>query len=118
VEIVVSEMAKVETAYLSGLPDDESEALIREFFSRDYIVPVSVDDPVSTIARGLIRKYRNGPRLKPPDAIHLATAILWDIPIIHTTDPDLLRLDGREGTPVILVRKPLYEGPTVFPDFG
>ena len=110
VEILVSEMAKAETAYLAGRSDNESEDLIREFFGREYIVPVSVDDPVSTIARNLIRRYRNGPKLKPPDAIHLATAILWRVPIIETTDPDLLHVDGREGDPAITVRKPLFEG--------
>ena len=85
VEIIVSEMAKVETAYLAGRPDAESEDLIREFFSREYIIAVSVDDPVSTIARGLIRKHQG---LTPPDAIHLATAVLWHIPVIETSDPD------------------------------
>lgn len=109
-EIVVSEMAKVETAYLAGLSDEESENLIREFFSRDYIIPVSIDDPVSHISRQLIRKYRTYPKLKPPDAIHLATAILWHIPIIETTDTDLLRMDQREGNPPIITRRPLYVG--------
>jgi predicted nucleic acid-binding protein len=113
-EIMVSEMAKVEAAYLEGRSDIESEALISEFFSRDYIIPVSVDDQVSKIARGLIRKYRNSLRIKPPDAVHLATAILWHIPVIETTDPDLLRLDGREGNPPIRIRRPRYEGQTRF----
>lgn len=112
VEIIVSEMAKVETAYLAGRPDAESEDLIREFFSREYIIAVSVDDPVSTIARGLIRKHQG---LTPPDAIHLATAVLWHIPVIETSDPDLLRLDRQEGNPFINIRKPLYDGPQMFP---
>ena len=109
-EIVVSEMAKVETAYLNGVSDAQSELLIREFFSREYIIPISIDDPVSAIARDLVRKYRVSPKLKPPDAIHLATAILWRIPVLETTDPDLLRLDQLEGNPLVTVRKPLYQG--------
>ena len=116
-EIIVSEMAKVEVAYLTGQSDSESEALIREFFSRDYIIPVSVDDPISTIARNLIRKYRNGPKIKPPDAIHLATAIQWHIPVIETADTDFLKFDRREGNPLISVRRPLYEGINPFPNF-
>ena len=112
VEIIVSEMAKVESAYLAGRPDAESEDLIKEFFRREYIIPVSVDDPISTIARGLVRKHRG---LTPPDAIHLDTAILWHVPVIETTDPDLLRLDQQEGNPPITIRKPLYEGPQMFP---
>ena len=106
-EIVVSEMARVETAYLKELPDAAAELLIQEFFSREYIIPVSIDEPVSTIARELVRKYRTSPSLKPPDAIHLATAILWRIPALETTDSDLLRLNQLEGNPLITVRKPL-----------
>lgn len=114
-EIMVSEMAKVEAAYLEGRSDIESESLISEFFSRHYIIPVSVDDQVSKIARGLIRKYRNSLRIKPPDAVHLATALLWHLPVIETTDADFLRLDRREGNPPIIIRRPLYEGPQSLP---
>ena len=111
VEVLASAMATIEVAYLDGLDDRASEEKISEFFSRNYIIPVAIDMRVSTIARGLIRKYRTGPKLKPPDAAHLATAIQWRIPVIETTDPDLLRLDEREGAPdLIIIRKPLYEG--------
>ena len=109
-EIVVSVEAGIEVAYLDGLDDDTSEAMIRELFDREYIIPVVVDMRTALIARGLIRKYRTGPKLKPKDATHLATAIQWRIPILETTDPDLLRLDGREGDPPITIRRPFYEG--------
>ena len=115
IEIVVSAMATVEAAYLEGLSDEDSEALIKEFFGRDYVVPIGMDARIAEIARGLIRKYRN--RLKPPDAAHLATAIQWHIPLIETTDPDLLRLDKAEGNPPVTIRKPLYEGPQELPGF-
>ena len=110
-EIVVSAVATVEVAYLRGLDDQDSETMIQEFFGRDYIVPVNIDLPVASIARGLVRKYGTGPKLKPPDATHLATAIHVGVPLIETTDPDLLQLDGREGNPPIMNRKPLYQGP-------
>jgi len=110
IEIVVSAVATIEAAYLAGLSDPESEALIQEFFSRNYIIPVAIDAPVASIARRLIRKYRDPPKIKPPDAAHLATAIQWHIPVIETTDTDLLRLDGLEGNPRISIRRPLYEG--------
>ena len=110
VEIVVSTLATVEVAYLEGLDDQASEETIAELFSRDYFIPVAIDTRVSAIARELIRKYRTGPKLKPPDATHLATAVQWRIPVVESTDPDLLRLDKLEGDPPIVVRKPLYEG--------
>ena len=109
-EIFVSQMAVVETAYLRGLPDSESERLIREFFSREYIVPVNIDGPISFLSQGLVRKYRNSPSIKPPDAIHLATAVLWQIPCIETTNGPLMRFDLLEGSPLISVRHPLYDG--------
>ena len=110
VEIVISTMAAIEVAYLEGLDDQVSEATIRELFNREYIIPVAIDVRVAAIARELVRKYKAGPKLKPPDAAHLATAIQWGIPVVETMDPDLLRLNGREGNPAITIRQPLYEG--------
>ncbi len=111
--IVVSAMAMIEVAYLEGMDDQESERKIREFFGRDYIIPVAVDVRVASDTRGLVRKYRSGPkRIKPPDATHLATAILLDIPVIETTDQDLLRFNGHKG---VTIRRPLYEGPGRLP---
>ena len=109
-EIVVSAMATIEVAYLEGLDDQDSEAKIRELFNREYIIPVAIDVGVAFIARELVRKYKVGPKIKPPDAAHLATAIQWRIPMVETTDADLLRLDGLEGDPLITIRRPLYEG--------
>ena len=110
-EIVVSTLATIEVAYLAGSTDQDSEMKIREFFGRTYIIPAAIDMRVASLARRLVRKYRSGPKLKPPDAAHLATAIQWGVPVIETTDPDLLRLDRLEGEPPIAIRRPLYEGP-------
>ena len=115
IEIVVSTIATIEVAYLQGYDDQDSEARIRELFGRDYIIPISIDARVASEARKLVRKYRSSTNLKPPDAAHLATAIQWEIPVIETTDPDLLKLDGLEGTPPITIRPPLYEGPMLMP---
>lgn len=114
-ELVVSTIALAEVAFLKGLSDSDSEAKIQEFFSRDYIVPVLYDITVAKIARGLIRTYRPG--FKPADAVHMATALLWQIPILETTDPDLLRLDRKEGNPPLIIRAPKYEGSQPLPGF-
>ncbi len=111
-EIVVSALAMVEAAYLTGYSDSDAEDRIREFFGRRYVVPVQIDAPVAAIARDLIRRHRNTRKIGPEDATHLATAIQWKIPIIETTDDDLLRFDKVEGSPLITVREPLYEGGT------
>lgn len=51
-EIIVATMATVEVAYLEGLSDEDSELMIAELFSRDYVIPVSIDMRVAAIARG------------------------------------------------------------------
>lgn len=111
-EIMVSALATIEVAYLKGYSDADSEAKIQEFFSRNYVIHVAIDMPIAEIARKLIRKYHNayGYKIRPPDAAHLALAIQWKVPILETTDPDLLRLNGMEGTPPVVIRKPSYEG--------
>ena len=111
-EIVVSAFTPIEVAYLQGYSDDDSESKIKEFFSRNYIILAAIDVPIAEIARKLIRKYQNahGYRIRPLDAAHLALAIQWKVPILETTDTDLLRLNELEGTPPVVIRKPLYEG--------
>ena len=109
-EIVVSTLATIEVSYLEGVDDMTAERLIQEFFGRDYVLPVAIDVRVAQDARRLVRKYRQGPSLKPLDAAHLATAIQWRIPVLETTDDDLLRIDGREGSPPVTIRRPLAEG--------
>lgn len=118
-EIVVSTLAQAEVAYLQGVEPAETEARIREFFGRAYVIPAAFDIPVATVARTLIRlEWQQGRRLKPPDAVHLATAQQWKIPVLETTDGDLLRLDGLYGTPVIQVRRPVFEGQQPFSGLG
>ena len=116
IQIMVSAMATIEVAYIKGTEDTIAEATIRDFFEREFVTQIAIDARVSAIARSLVRANRNDEKLKPPDATHLATALVWGIPVVETTDPDLLRLDGREGQPPIVVRHPLYEGSRPFPN--
>lgn len=107
-EIMVSTIAEAEVAYLPGISGADSEAKIREFFSREYVVVASFDSPVARIVRRLVRDH--GPGLRAADAVHMATALQWHIPILETIDPDLLKLDGKEGNPPLIIRRPLYQG--------
>ncbi len=117
-EIVVSTLAAAEVAYLEGYSNENSEDLIREFFGRDYIIPVAVDIRLAAIARSLVRRYKDVRRIKPADAIHLATAIQLNLSVVETTDGDLLRFSGLEGSPAVVVRKPMYDGPIRIPGLG
>lgn len=107
-EIMVSTIASAEVAYLPGLSSSDSELKIQEFFSRGYVIPAAFDISLTKTVRRLIREYQG---LKPLDAIHIATALQWQIPIIETTDPGLLALNGKEGSPKLVIRPPLYQGP-------
>ena len=118
VEIVVSTLAAAEVAYLQGYSQEESEDMIREFFGRSYVIPMVVDIRLAAIARSLVSKHKDVRRIKPADAIHLATAIQLNLPVLETTDADLLRFDGLEGNPAITVRRPLHEGPRRMPGLG
>jgi len=58
------------------------------------VYEVAVDTNVASLARKLLRTH-NPPLKKPNDAIHLATAALYNLDEMHTYDnDDLLRLDG------------------------
>ena len=114
-EIVVSALAAAEVAFLERYPQEESEDIIREFFGRRYIVLVAVDARMAAVARSLVSRYRKEMRIKPADAIHLATAVQLSLPVLETTDSDLLRFSGLEGNPSVVVREPLYEGPMRIP---
>ena len=81
----------------------EKENLIKDFFKQDYIIVRNVDPFTAEEARELVWSY---PHLKPKDSIHLATAIRMSIPILDTFDDDLIKLDGKIGSPPIRIGKP------------
>ena len=66
---------------------------VRDYFENDYIVIVPVDRRVGELARDLMRAGHAG--LKPPDATHLATALVANADELHTFDDKLLNLDGK-----------------------
>ena len=66
---------------------------IAEFFEHDYILIVNVDRYAGEFARELMLGGHS--KLKPPDAIHLATAAITPgVEQMHTFDHGLLDLDG------------------------
>ncbi|HLG68916.1 MAG TPA: PIN domain-containing protein [Chloroflexota bacterium] len=109
-QIVVSTLALAEVAKIDGLQDSQAEDKIKEFFDRHYVIPAAVDIAVADIARYLVRKYTIAPKLRPMDAIHIATAMLYRVPVLETFDSDLWKVSGQEGDPPILIQTPTYVG--------
>ncbi len=66
------------------------------FFEQRYILLVNVDRVVGFKAQALQLSGISG--LKPQDATHLASALIADVPVLHTFDGKLLAMDERLET--------------------
>lgn len=100
VELWTSNMSIVEANRLEAemqqakpIPPD-SLAILDGLFFQPFVKLVPVDTDIAKRARKLIRET---PRLRvKADAIHLASAMRWSIPVLHTYDgSDLTHLDGK-----------------------
>lgn len=88
---------------------EENDRDFESYVSKDYFVEVQVDHDIGVLARQLLRKH---PELKKPnDAVHLATAIIYNLDEFHTIDgDDLLPLNGkitrRDGVNLVICKPP------------
>lgn len=84
---------------------------VAPFFEQNYILIVALDTQVGTIARRLMMAKHAG--VRPPDAVHLATAIVANVDEMHTFDDKLLALDEklvkRDGN-ALKICKPAHGG--------
>jgi predicted nucleic acid-binding protein len=90
-EILTSTFCLVEVC---KVPSEKKETAdkVADFFENDYILLTNVDRLVAERGRDLMVSHSG---LKPPDAVHLATAAVSPgIVEMHTFDDRLLRLDG------------------------
>lgn len=91
IEILTSTFCLVEVCKAPGDKKDVSSKL-SDFFENDYMLLTNVDRLVAERGRELMILY---PGLKPPDAVHLATAAVSPgVEEMHTFDDRLLKLDG------------------------
>ncbi|GAM01956.1 type II toxin-antitoxin system VapC family toxin [Sphingomonas parapaucimobilis] len=99
VEIWTSTMAVVEANRLGSemqmdkpIPPD-SLAKIDGLVFQPFVKLINLDPMVAKRARKIIRETSK--LKKRQDAVHLASAVIWNIPIFHTYDRvDLLHLNG------------------------
>jgi len=99
IELWTSTVAIVEVNRLASemqmakpIPPESLEKLDGLLF-QPFVKLINLDQIVAKRARKIIRET---PGLKKkPDAIHLASAVVWNIPLFHTYDRnDLLHLNG------------------------
>lgn len=111
IKIIVSALCLVEVLArnrTNGIDDQN----VRDFFDNDYILLVNLDKQVADLARRLMLAGHAG--LKPPDAVHLATACVANVDEFHTFDQMLLVLDrqiDKTDGMRLLIGKPAVPGP-------
>ncbi len=105
--LVVAEVVKLNC---SPEPINKQADLIREFFENDYIEVRSVDRAIAEEAAKICRSHD----IRPPDAVHVATALKFQCTCLQTYDGEnpkpkgkyLLPLDGKVGWPALKIELP------------
>lgn len=107
--IVTSAMAIAEVCKLrdSTDPIGQQAESIRAYFDNDFIAIYQVTQHIAEKAAEFVRSGK----LKPPDAIHVATAIHANVFEMHTFDgvdkpKGLLKCNGHFGTPALRIVVP------------
>lgn len=77
--------------------------LVQSFFRKSFIRVVNVTRKIAERAQELV--WDHG--IRPKDAIHVATAEFYEVPVVETFDADLIAKSGHVGVPPIEIRKPL-----------
>ena len=91
IEILTSTLSLVEVCKDPALRTSKEDQ-IGAYFENDYILLMNLDRLVGEHARQLMTAGHAG--LKPPDAVHVASAVLGQASEMHTFDDKLLKLDG------------------------
>lgn len=90
--IITSALTIAEVLFIKGGPKLESSKRekIERFFRAEYISVKNVTRAISEDARDIY--WDNG--ISPKDAIHVATAAFYKIPVLHTFDIPLIGKSG------------------------
>jgi predicted nucleic acid-binding protein len=123
VRLLISTYSLSEVVRVSPSKDDEGKeviltenqieselALISGYFENDYIIIKPITQVIAEMAREYVAKFG----LKPGDAIHVATAIFWDVPVLHTYDDKVLKRTGKickDGCAPLIIEEPTWTEP-------
>ncbi|GGE32128.1 hypothetical protein GCM10011367_03250 [Marinicauda pacifica] len=98
----------------TGLAAEEDNQ-IDNLFEQDFVHVVQVDIEIAERARSLLRSHEK--LKKPSDAIHLATAVVWNLDQLHTYDmSDLIGLSviRADGKPLEICTAAMVDGENLF----
>jgi predicted nucleic acid-binding protein len=84
------------------VPPEDAEK-IRAFFKHSYISVRNLERYIAETARELLWQHSV---LQPKDAVHVATAVRLQIPLLNTCDGDLIGLNGQIGNPALVIERP------------
>lgn len=123
--IVCSAITLTEVVHLHGFPrmSPEKEDKITAFFEHDCIKVRGLDRGTAELARHLIWQFNDqskkpNERLKPKDAIHVATAVLANVDVLNSYDQDLINLNGQlncKNGNVLKIEEPKISQPRLLP---
>lgn len=83
-------------------PSPEMKRNVIDFFKNEYISVQNVTRKVAETARDLV--WDEG--IDPKDAVHVASALAVEAPILETFDEALIRKNGIIGNPPLIIREP------------
>lgn len=111
-QIYTSAITAVEVVWIKNLDrmSSKHEETIQKFFEHKFIKVITCDRGIAADARRLLWQY---PKLKPKDAIHVATALSQTIDVMHSYDDDDLvkPLSEKIGNPPMRICHPEYNEP-------
>ena len=90
-EVLKKKVGRGQFLQLAEIKDIEFE----KFIQQDYVTEVQIDHDIAVKARQLCRKHST---LRVNDAVHFATALLYNADALYTGDPALLGLSTLEAT--------------------
>lgn len=89
----------------NAMSKDDDE-LIVSFFENPFFIFKDLTYPIALSARQISREFG----VKPKDAVHVATALYYKIPIFFSYDERLLNKTGKIGNPALEIVKPFWKG--------
>ncbi len=97
------ELGKLDTPGKPILPVDQ-EKLISRFFMNDFVLVVQVDRRVANLSREIIRLGG----IQGKDAVHIASAVVAGVSVLHTYDGAMIKKDQQIGNPPLRIEVPAY----------